>query len=157
MASNAVCPCRRHYWFHRRFSGDLSRLGEEIKQGVEVFARTHPEVKVIYEDDRWDSKGSPTSYRKLRDIDGVRAFVGPLGPAATIAIEGAMSDEDKNASFVAAITLCTDEFRNYNERGMQLSVSVSTSRSGGELCAKYRETHRLPDHRAVSARPANGR
>jgi len=95
-------------------SGDLSKLGQEIKQGVEVFAKSHPDVKVIYEDDKWDPKNSLTSYRKLRDIDGVKAFIGPLGPAGTMTIEGAMSEEDRNNSFVAAITLCTDEFRNYS-------------------------------------------
>jgi len=94
-------------------SGQLAELGQDIKDGVELFENTHPDLKVVYEDDKFEPKESLTAYRKLRDIDNMKWFIGPFGATATSTVYGGMTDQDKTESVVVGFTLCIDEFKDY--------------------------------------------
>ena len=94
-------------------SGPLSNFGQDIKEGVSLFEKDHSDISVVYEDDTFDPKESITAYRKLRDIDNMTWIVGPFGPTSTSTIYGVMSDADKKDSVMASITLCVDEFEDY--------------------------------------------
>lgn len=99
--------------FINPLSGGLANIGEDIREGVALFESQHEDLKVIYEDDEFDPKKSLTAYRKLRDVDGVKTIIGPLGPAGTATIDGAMNADDRENSFVFPVSLCLDEFKEY--------------------------------------------
>lgn len=94
-------------------TGPAADYGQDIYKGVQLFEEKTLDIKIIYEDDKAEAVESVTAYRKLRDVDGVQYIVGPLGPVSTSAIYGAMNDADKKESYLLAASLCTDDFRKY--------------------------------------------
>lgn len=70
-------------------SGEVASYGQAARNGIEMAILEQPEafsnIRFIYEDDRFDSKGALSAYRKLLDIDKVD-FVFPVGARAGAAL-----------------------------------------------------------------------
>lgn len=94
-------------------SGDMANVGEDIANGVKLYSETHPNAKFIIENDEGDSKKSISAMRKLISIDNARYFFGPLGPVASEAIYASQSDLEKETLTFVALSMCTDQFKNY--------------------------------------------
>lgn len=95
-------------------TGDLASYGNDVLKGINLFAEEHANLEVLVEDDQGDSKESISAMIKLRDINGVSYFVGPFGPIPSEAIYSSQTDEEKNNLTFEAVSMCSDEFQNYD-------------------------------------------
>lgn len=94
-------------------SGPLANFGTDIANGIQLFAEAHPDIKVILEDDKFEPKQSLLAYKKLKEVNNVDFFIGPLGPVAVETIYASMTDKEKQETLLLPFSLCVDAFKKY--------------------------------------------
>ena len=94
-------------------SGDLANVGEDVAKGVRLFAQNHNDADFIIEDDGGESKKSINAMKKLVNVDGVKVFLGPLGPVSAEAVYSSQTEHEKEEFIFVAMSMCADQFKNY--------------------------------------------
>jgi len=93
-------------------SGDLARVGLELKQGLEMSVQDLEDIKVelIFEDGALDRGKALAAYRKLTSIDQVKFIIGPLGPDQTLVMA---PQAMRQGVLVVAISFCDDRYLDF--------------------------------------------
>jgi len=94
-------------------TGQQANFGADVVAGAQLFVDNHLDVKLFVEDDKFNPKESISAYRKLRDINEIKYFIGPFGPVGAEALYGSMSSQDKKEVIALTVSLCTNSFKDY--------------------------------------------
>lgn len=94
-------------------TGPAANFGEEISEGINLFAEQNPNLKILYEDDKFEPKESLKAYKKLKEVNNINYFIGPFGPVTTETIYSSMNQQEKGETLLLPPSLCMDQFKKY--------------------------------------------
>lgn len=94
-------------------TGPLASFGEKLQNGLLLYEKEHPDVRIIFEDDAGESKGTINSFIKLSTADNVQLIVGPFGPVSSAALHASLNEARLQDTVFVAVSMCVDEFKNY--------------------------------------------
>lgn len=109
-------------------TGAYAYWGNEFKYGADIFSKQHPEVKILFEDNRGESKNVVTIANKLVNVDKVDAFISlfapfsfPLRDIAETSKTPLISSFNSSTTFTEGYEYCFSDFATHD---MQLPLLV---------------------------------
>lgn len=94
-------------------SGEAAEFGEDVLEGIALAQEEHPSIDIVVQDGKFEPRENLLAYHRLRGVSDVRVIIGPFGPIGASTIQGAMSEKERKEVLIVGVTVCTEDFRSY--------------------------------------------